>query len=78
MSAPLTPPAPLPVERLVARCDPASLGIETSAELPELDVARIHGRAVDADKVHAELRDGVLRVSLPKAEALKPRKISVG
>lgn len=36
-----------------------------------------HGRAIDADKVHAELRDGVLRVSLPKAEALKPRKISV-
>jgi HSP20 family protein len=36
-----------------------------------------HGRAVDADKVHAELRDGVLRVSLPKAEALKPRKITV-
>lgn len=36
-----------------------------------------HGRVIDADKVHAELRDGVLRVSLPKAEALKPRKISV-
>lgn len=37
-----------------------------------------HGRAIDAEKVHAELRDGVLRVSLPKAEALKPRKIAVG
>jgi HSP20 family protein len=36
-----------------------------------------HGRAIDAEKVHAELRDGVLRVSLPKAEALKPRKILV-
>lgn len=36
-----------------------------------------HGRVIDADKVHAELRDGVLRVSLPKAEALKPRKIAV-
>lgn len=36
-----------------------------------------HGRAIDAEKVHAELRDGVLRVSLPKAEALKPRKIVV-
>ena len=58
MSAPLTPPAPLPVERLVARCDPASLGVESSAELPELDVARIHGRAVDAIRlgldIHAE------------------------
>ncbi|MCU0794284.1 MAG: Hsp20/alpha crystallin family protein [Opitutaceae bacterium] len=36
-----------------------------------------HGRVIDADKVHAELRDGVLRVALPKAEALKPRKIAV-
>lgn len=36
-----------------------------------------HDNAIDADKVAAELRDGVLRVSLPKAEALKPRKITV-
>jgi len=36
-----------------------------------------HDNTVDADKIHAELKDGVLRVSLPKAEALKPRKISV-
>ena len=32
---------------------------------------------VDAEKVNAELRDGVLRVTLPKAEAAKPRKIDV-
>lgn len=36
-----------------------------------------HGRAIDAEKVQAELRDGILRVALPKAEALKPRKITV-
>lgn len=36
-----------------------------------------HGRVIDAEKIHAELSDGVLRVSLPKAEALKPRKIAV-
>jgi|JI6StandDraft_1071083.scaffolds.fasta_scaffold281657_1 HSP20 family molecular chaperone IbpA len=36
-----------------------------------------HDNAFDADKVAAELRDGVLRLSLPKAEALKPRKIAV-
>lgn len=36
-----------------------------------------HGRVIDADKVHAELRDGVLRVSLPKAESRKPRKVVV-
>jgi HSP20 family protein len=32
---------------------------------------------VNADKVGAELRDGVLTVTLPKAENAKPRKISV-
>ena len=36
-----------------------------------------HDNTVDADKIHAELKDGVLRVSLPKAEAVKPRKITV-
>jgi HSP20 family protein len=36
-----------------------------------------HDNTIDADKVAAELRDGVLRVSLPKHEALKPRKIAV-
>jgi len=36
-----------------------------------------HDNAIDADKIVAELRDGVLRVSLPKHEALKPRKIAV-
>lgn len=37
-----------------------------------------HDNSVDVDKVRAELRDGVLRVSLPKTEARKPRKIAVG
>lgn len=36
-----------------------------------------HDNTVDADKIHAELKDGVLRVSLPKAEAVKPRKIVI-
>jgi len=36
-----------------------------------------HDNAIDSDKIVAELRDGVLRVSLPKSEALKPRKIPV-
>jgi HSP20 family protein len=33
--------------------------------------------AVDVDKINAELEQGVLRLTLPKAEALKPRKIEI-
>jgi HSP20 family protein len=33
--------------------------------------------AVNVDKINAELEGGVLRMTLPKAEALKPRKIDV-
>jgi HSP20 family molecular chaperone IbpA len=36
-----------------------------------------HDNSVNTDSIHAELKDGVLRVSLPKAEAVKPRKITV-
>ncbi len=36
-----------------------------------------HDNSLDVEKIHAELKDGVLRVSLPKSEAVKPRKISV-
>ena len=36
-----------------------------------------HDNLVDTEKIVAELRDGVLRVSLPKHEAVKPRKIAV-
>jgi HSP20 family protein len=36
-----------------------------------------HDNTVNTDGIHAELKDGVLRVSLPKAEAVKPRKITV-
>jgi HSP20 family protein len=32
---------------------------------------------VDSSKVEATLRDGVLTIKLPKAEAAKPRKIAV-
>jgi len=32
---------------------------------------------VEADRVEAKLRDGVLTVTLPKAESAKPRKIHV-
>jgi HSP20 family molecular chaperone IbpA len=35
------------------------------------------GQAVAADRIAAELRDGVLRLSLAKAEAVRPRRITV-
>lgn len=36
-----------------------------------------HDDAVEVEKIHAELRDGVLRVALPKVGAAKTRKIPV-
>jgi len=36
-----------------------------------------HDNAIDLEKIHAEFREGVLRLSLPKAEAIKPRKVAV-
>lgn len=47
-----------------------------SADAP-FELALEHDNAIDVEKVHAELTDGVLRISLPKAEAVKPRKIAV-
>jgi HSP20 family molecular chaperone IbpA len=35
------------------------------------------GSRYDRDKVQARLADGVLEVSVPRAEATKPRRISV-
>ena len=50
---------------------------ETAPADAAYELVLTHDNAFDADKVAAELRDGVLRLSLPKAEALKPRKIAV-
>jgi HSP20 family molecular chaperone IbpA len=47
-----------------------------SADAP-YELVLQHDNFVDVQKIHAELKDGVLRVSLPKAEAVKPRKITV-
>jgi HSP20 family molecular chaperone IbpA len=49
---------------------------ETSDARYELTLT--HDNSIDVDNIRAELRDGVLRVTLPKSEAVKPRKIAVG
>ena len=36
-----------------------------------------HDFEIDVEKIQAELKDGILSVNLPKAEAVKPRKIAV-
>lgn len=53
-----------------------SLHRETTAANYELVLT--HDNALNSDKITAELREGVLHVTLPKAEAIKPRKITVG
>jgi HSP20 family molecular chaperone IbpA len=47
-----------------------------TADLP-YELVLTHDNAVNVDAIAAEVRDGVLRVSLPKHEALKPRRIAV-
>ena len=47
-----------------------------TAEAP-FELVLTHDNVVNLDAIAAELSDGVLRVSLPKHEALKPRKIAV-
>lgn len=34
-------------------------------------------QGIDADKIQAKLKNGVLELHLPKSEALKPRQISI-
>ncbi|MDH5708825.1 MAG: AAA family ATPase, partial [Hylemonella sp.] len=42
------PIPPLSADALYTACDPAELGFQNTAELPELDAAEIHPRAVAA------------------------------
>jgi len=43
----------------------------------DFELTLTHEGDVDSDKSTAELKDGILRLTLPKAEAAKPRKISI-
>lgn len=52
-------------------------GIHRETAAADYELTLTHDNAIDAEKVVAELVDGVLQVTLPKQEALKPRKIAV-
>lgn len=49
------------------------------AEYRTIDYARVFAipQGIDASKIDAQLSGGVLRLRLPKSEALKPRRIEV-
>jgi len=56
--------------------DTWSLLYRESSDAP-FELVLEHDNAVDAEKIHAELKNGILHVALPKVAAIKPRKISV-
>lgn len=79
-------------DRLTVRVDGENLTIEGSAEVqvPE-QIELLHSemrtpffrrtftlsRELDSSKIEASLRDGVLRMHIPKAEEARPRRIEV-
>ncbi|HEX2570775.1 MAG TPA: Hsp20/alpha crystallin family protein [Polyangia bacterium] len=77
-------------EGLVVRLEKDQLSIEGRMDLPQPGTALATGfravdyrrefvvpKGIDADKIAATLKLGVLRVKLPKVPALKPRQITV-
>ena len=47
------------------------------SDLSTYELVLTHDNLLNSDRISAELRDGVLAATLPKAEAVKPRKITV-
>jgi HSP20 family molecular chaperone IbpA len=54
-------------------------GDALAAEYRPVDFRRTFAvpQGIDADRIHAELSQGVLQLHLPKAAAVKPRQIAV-
>jgi HSP20 family molecular chaperone IbpA len=67
-------------ERLDIQIDPPELRFETKAENGNGAVYRRSftiDERIDASKVSAELKNGVLTIRLPKADEVKPRRIAI-
>jgi len=64
---------------LTAQRRTAPLGTEVARERVDADYRRtfLLPQGIDREKIDAELKDGVLRLTLPKADAHRPRQIPV-
>lgn len=56
-----------------------SKGAEHWQEFGDVEYRRVFSvpKSIDVSKVNAELKDGTLKLHLPKAEAAKPRTIEI-
>lgn len=54
-------------------------GVATYEEFSDVEYVRSFSvpQTIDVEKVEAELKNGVLRLHLPKSEAAKPRQIEI-
>jgi len=54
-------------------------GVANWREFKDTEFRRIFSvpQSIDIDKVHAELKEGVLRLHLPKSDVAKPRQIEI-
>jgi len=57
--------------------DRGSRWMRSEYELGDFRRVFLVGQEIDAERITAELRDGVLKLHLPKADAARPRRISV-
>lgn len=57
----------------------ARKGVAKGEEFGDIEYLRMFSvpQTIDVEKVNAELKDGVLRLHLPKSEADKPKRIEI-
>lgn len=66
--------------KILGRCEPRQQGMRYLWR--EYEVGHFHrsfhiNEQIDADKIQADMKGGVLTITLPKSEAVKPRRIAV-